>query len=246
MVRIFRNHSQWFLSSCRLKIYQMLTDCFNQLIWKQHFSRHQINKIYVGFLVLFFKTTQLWNFTNSWDFTFSERTILCQCLSNNIGDATTTILICHIHENGKQIKSNLFGVCLFKDFPYATTTIRGNGLKWRTCWAITLICSHRLQIRMRWLNACCVYVCVCVCVFLMFLLSNSRLCNLASGGFAEACQMGYIKTRIDHITSSSTSAINIIALSSDGLILDTQAAYQNIAIQFTGLRVSWALIFLKG
>lgn len=58
--------------------------------------------------------------------------------------------------------------------------------------------------------------------------------------------MGYIKTRIDHITSSSTSAINIIALSSDGLILDTQAAYQNIAIQFTGLRVSWALIFLKG
>lgn len=65
----------------------------------------------------------------------------------------------------------------------------------------------------------------------------------ASGRIAGFGEIGNIETWIDYITDSSTGTINIITLPSDGLVLDSQTAYQITSIQFTGLWVSWNSIF---
>lgn len=68
-----------------------------------------------------------------------------------------------------------------------------------------------------------------MCVF-YFCFIRARL---ASGGFAKARKICNIETWTDYIAGSSASAVNLFALSSNRIVLDTQTTYQIITVHFT-------------
>lgn len=75
------------------------------------------------------------------------------------------------------------------------------------------------------------------CVFHVFAAGIDG--QTASGNITRACWISYIETWFNFVTGTSSSTINIITLSPNWIVLDTQTAYQITAVHIADLRVSW-------